>query len=198
MKDETLELLARMQAGDQAALERMLDQHLPALRAYVRLNGGGLLRAKEESADIVQSVCREVLGNLERFRYPSPAGFRRWLYATALRKIRDKYDYYVAAKRDARLEDSSGSLDVGELAGLYRTVCTPSREAAAREEVERLEAAFDRLPEHYREVILQARVLGMSRAEIAEESGSTPAAVRVLLSRATAKLAGLMDATDAR
>ena len=50
---------------------------------------GPQLRAKESASDLVQSVCREVLGRLDRFQHGGEAGFRHWLYATALRKVRD-------------------------------------------------------------------------------------------------------------
>lgn len=192
---ESLDLLERMRSGDPEAMETLMGRHLPGLRAYVRVQGGALLRAKEESTDIVQSVCREVLEKIDRFRYPSEAGFRQWLYTTALRKIRDRYDYYLAAKRDVRREaapPSDGSAP-GPLAHVYRSVCTPSREASAREEIARIEAAFDDLPDHYRDVIVQARLLGLSRAEIAEQMGRSEIAVRSMLFRASAKLAGLLD-----
>ena len=196
---DSLDLLARLRAGDHEAIEALMGRHLPGLRAYVRVQGGPLLRAKEESTDIVQSVCREVLEKLDRFRYPSEAGFRHWLYTTALRKIRDRYDYYLAAKRDVRRElaPSDRSQASRELVGVYGTICTPSREAAAREEVARIEEAFDRLPDHYREVLVQSRLLGLSSGEIGQRIGMTANAVRQLLYRATARLASLLDGPGA-
>lgn len=190
--EDSRELLRRLQDGDPEALAALLEEHLPGLRAYVRLRGGPLLRAKEESVDLVQSVCREVLGRIDRFQYPSEAGFRAWLYATALRKIRDRYDYYLAAKRDARREQAQDPVGWQDLAVAVRGFASPSQAASAREDVERLEAAFDRLPEHYRDVLVEARLLGLSREEIGGRTGRTPDAVSALLARATAKLAGLL------
>ena len=49
-------------------LERLLTEHLPALRAYVRARLGPKLAAHESASDVVQSVCRELLqeqGNLD-------------------------------------------------------------------------------------------------------------------------------------
>jgi len=206
MSDASFDLLERMRDGDADAMEQLMGRHLAGLRAYVRVQGGPLIRSREESGDIVQSVCREVLTKLDRFKYPSEAGFKHWLYATALRKIRDRYDYYLAAKRDVRLEiapgggraeNSDGSYSPADLAQVYRSVCTPSRVASEREQVELIEQAFDKLPEHYREVIVQVRLLGLSRAEIARQSGRTEGAVNVLLCRASARLAGLLDLPSA-
>jgi RNA polymerase sigma factor (sigma-70 family) len=75
------------------------------------------------------------------------------------------------------------------LLACYRAFYTPSQQAAAREELERVEGAFDRLPEQYRQVIVMAKIMGLSRAEIAVELGRTELAVRTLLSRALAQLA---------
>ena len=52
-----------------------------------------------------------------------------------------------------------------------------------------LEAAFDDLPEHYREVVTLSRIAQLSRAEIARQMGRTEASVRNLLSRALIALA---------
>lgn len=191
---DSLELIARMQGGDRDALDVLLRQHLPALRGYVRLHSGELLRNKEASTDLVQSVCREVLTNMERFQYPSESGFRRWLFTTARRKIRDRYDYYLAARRDAGLEQPMQPEDQAQAALLdcYRSFCTPSAIIAEREQIERIEQTFDRLSEDHREVILLAYVVGLPRAEIAEQMGRSEGAVRTLLHRALARLTELV------
>ena len=61
----------------------------------------------------------------------------------------------------------------------------------AHEALERLEAAFRQLPDDYREVILLARMVGLSHAEIGRQMERTPQAVRVMLHRALARLARL-------
>ena len=79
-------------SGDRRAVQQLLERHLPSLRAYVRLRAGAVIPRHESGSDLVQSVCRDVLENLDRFRYPGEAAFRAWLYATALRKIADHLD----------------------------------------------------------------------------------------------------------
>lgn len=188
-------LVERMCAGDEDALEQLLSKHLPALRAFVRLRSDRTLRARESTSDLVQSVCREVLTHLDRFQHPSEAGFRQWLYTTALRKIQNRYAHYHAQKRDAAREVAL-DLDAGDAPGTlacYASFATPSQDVAAREEVERIEAAFDKLPDDYRTVISLSRVVGLSHAEIAQQMERTEGAVRTLLSRALARLAELLD-----
>jgi RNA polymerase sigma-70 factor (ECF subfamily) len=178
-----------------ASIDRLLDEHLPGLTAFVRLRAGPLLRAHESCSDIVQSACREVLDHAGRFRFGGSEGFRHWLYTTALRKIVDRKRYYSAAKRNANaLRPPSESASEQQIAACYRAAfTTPSQAAMKREDVERLERAFDELSEQDREVVTLARIVGLSHAEIARRTGSTPGAVRVRLSRAIARLARLMS-----
>lgn len=192
------ELVARAARGDAQAAGELLDRHLPALRGYVRLRMGKQLRAKESVSDVVQSVCREVLENVDRFRHPGPAAFRHWLYATTQRKLMHRLEYYGAQKREAARELDQGPDRDAALATFYESFCTPSRELVSAEEIERIETAFDGLPEEYREVILLARVVGLSRAAVAREMGKSEDQVRGLLSRALARLASLLEGGSSR
>ena len=99
---ESRPLVLRAQSGDASALDALLAQHLPGLRAYIRLRCGPALRARESASDIAQSACRDVLENLDRFQWNGEAGFKAWLYTTALRKIADRAEYWGAQKRDAK------------------------------------------------------------------------------------------------
>ncbi len=180
--------------GDRRALERLLERHHGELHAFVRLRYGKLLSGRESSFDLVQSVCREVLENADRFKYAGDNGFRRWLFTTALRKINDRRAYYLAGKRDVLREvqqpgsKSGGESDVADLMQHYRTFTTPSQVASDREDVARVEAAFEVLSEEQREVLTLAHIAGLPRAEIAEQLGKTEGAIRVILHRALAKL----------
>lgn len=179
-----------MQQGDRNALEELFRRHLPGLRAYVRLRGDGGLRALEESSDIVQSVCREVLAKLDQFQYPNEDGFRRWLFVTAARKIENRYGYYLAEKRDVAREVAV--LPADDLVGSYASFCTPSREAVAREELVRIERAFDHLSPSQREVILLSRVIGLEHADVAAAMNRSAGATRALLFRALSRLTELL------
>jgi RNA polymerase sigma-70 factor (ECF subfamily) len=183
--------------GDPLAVDELLERYLPGLRAFIRLRAGKTLRAKESTADLVQSVCREVLQNADRFQYRGEAGFKSWLFTTALRKLSNRRDYYHAARRDADRESPlvghPDSRDEDLLAA-YGNLCTPSRGAVAREELERVERAFEELSDSYRDVILQSRVLGLSHQEIADASGRSVGATRTHLSRALSALAEQLDA----
>ncbi|MCB9898501.1 MAG: sigma-70 family RNA polymerase sigma factor [Planctomycetes bacterium] len=184
------ELLAAAREGRRDALEALIEQHLPGLRAYVRLRCGPALRAKESASDIVQSACRDVLENLDRFQQGGEAGFRAWLYATALRKVADRAEYWGAQKRDLRREQPiHGAASGPDLGALYASVCSPSQQAIGHEAAERLERAFDALADEDREIIVLARLVDLGHAEIAEQLGIAPGTSRMRLFRALAALA---------
>ena len=188
-----LERLTRAAAnGDREALEDLLSRYQGELRAFVRLRTGPELRARESSADLVQSVCREVLENAERFRFPGETAFKDWLYTTAARKVARRLEYYRAEKRDARQDApmrEESDEERASLAASYRRYSSPSSPARRAEELERVENAFDVLTDEQREIVTLAHLVGLSRAEIGERLGKSEGAVRVALHRALATLA---------
>lgn len=50
MTDDLPEFLERATRGDSSTVESLLAEHLPALRAFVRVKAGALLLQKESSA----------------------------------------------------------------------------------------------------------------------------------------------------
>lgn len=199
MEADERDLISRATSGEPEAVDSLLERHLPVLRAFVRLQVGPAIRAKESASDLVQSVCREILQDVDDFEYRGEAAFRQWLYTAALRKILDRDKYYRRDKRDvAREVNPAAGADssAADLIDAYGTFCSPSRQAMAREESERVEAAFDRLPENYREVITLSRVAGLGYPELAAHYGKDEAYCRTLLSRALARLARHLRPTD--
>lgn len=190
------DLLKRAKGGDGGAVEKLLLPHLPALSAFVRLRiSDGVVR-RESTADIVQSVCRDALGDLPSVRANDEDGFRAWLFAVVHNKLRNKEDYHRAAKRDLQREQGSHFDAAGrdvQLLWAYGRAVSPSQDAAASEEVARIEAAFDRLPDSYRDVLLHVGIGGLSYRESSRLLGRSEDSVRQLVHRARARLATLLD-----
>lgn len=180
--------------GDADAMAALLQRFLPELRAFVRLRTGPRLLAHETPDDLVQSVCREVLGDLDGFEYRSEQAFRAWLFTAALHKVQDKARYYAAQKRAAPKPWRDD--DPRALSG-YASLVSPSRVAVAREDVQRLERCFDQLSDEHREVITLHRLVGLDHAEIGRRMGRDEPASRALLHRALARL-GRLHATSPR
>jgi RNA polymerase sigma-70 factor (ECF subfamily) len=191
--NDTRGLVAAASLGDRQAVGELLARHLPALRVFVRLQIGPVLRLRESASDLVQSACRELLEHLDGFEYRGEEAFKHWLFTAALNKIREHNRYHRAERRDIAREQG----DAAHLGALYGSLLTPSRITIARETVERLEAAFDQLPPDYREVIVLCRIVGLAQAEVATRMGRSVDSVRNLLLRALAQVSALADRPDA-
>lgn len=181
---DTRDLVESAVGGDRVAIDVLLDRYLPSVQSYLRLRAGRLLLDRESASDLAQSVCRVVLENMDRFRYDGEDGFRRWLFATAERKVLDRYDYYTAQRRSPDAEDGSPAEEHAR-----PDADSPSRAVVAQEELAQLEQAIALLPEEMQEVLILAKIVGLSRAAIAEELGKSEGAVRMVLHRAMARLA---------
>lgn len=193
--DDIRKTVEEASRGHEPSIDRLLCDHISRLHAYLRLHAGGVVRKKESAHDLVQSVCREVLEDLSGFEYRGEAAFRHWLFTKARRKILDKNRFYRRECRDAAREAGrpTGGADSDDAAArnmldYYGTLCTPSRDASAREQLARFEQAFDDLPDEYKEVITLARIVSLPHREIAARMGRSEIATRHLLSRALAKL----------
>ena len=181
--------LQRAQSGDAHAVDQLLAGCLPQLRAFVRLRMDGAFRARESSSDLVQSVCRELLADKGAFTWRGEAQFRGWLFTAALNKIREKQRYHRRERRDIARELTPVSAYDPMVLQTYAGLASPSAAAVANERAAAIEAAFDRLPEEYREVVTLARLAGLPHAEVAERMHRSVGAVRQLLGRALNKLA---------
>lgn len=190
-------LVKEASKGSEKALGALLERHLPGLLAYVRARAGAKLLQRDASLDLVQSACREVLQDVGAHDYRDEAGFKHWLYLAAERKILDRARYHGREKRGGAVDATPSEAEARAMVAGYSGLCTPSRDAAAREELARAEAALARLSEEHREVIVLARIVGLSHAQIAEKLATTEVATRSLLHRALARLAVEMGGESA-
>jgi len=192
--DASREWVDRASRGDPAAVDALLEQHLPGLQAFLSRRAGPLLLARESGADLAQSVCREVLERLRdgRFEYRGDAAFKQWLYQAALLKLRDRRDFHGAARRDGARED------VATASRVAAADPTPSQDAMAHERAEEIVRAIERLPPDMRRVVELARFERRSHSEIAAALGISEENSRKLLSRALARLTSLRGGDAAK
>ena len=177
--------------------ERILGS-LPGLTHFVRRRMGAELASRESASDIVQSTCRELLRGASRFEDRGDASFQRWVQSAAEHKLQNRARHWNAERRNAG-ERSFDAVDAegNGIEAEAPSSARPSQDARLREEAERLERAFRSLPVEYRTALVRSQVDGASHAEIAQEMGRTPEAVRKLVARAMARLsAGLEGEQD--
>ena len=71
-----------------------------------------------------------------------------------------------------------------------------ARIADANEQWQALEAAFDQLPDDYREAVVLRRIVGLDYADLAAAMERSQGAVRNLVHRGVARLSTLLDSRD--
>jgi len=172
------------------ALEALLERHLDDLESYVRKNMGAGLAQRESCADLVQSICREVLQYQGRFQFQGEPAFRKWLLQAALHKLIDRRRFYRANRRDqiAREADHSEAWQIEEIAKLAKTLGSPSGEAMLREDIGRLSHALNQLVEGDRGIIRMIHIEGLTHADVADRLGCTVPQSRGRLFLALARL----------
>ena len=186
---------SRVQAaasGDRAAYDELFASSMPALQAYLRSKVGGELAQRESVQDLAQSVCREVLRDIDQLVFRNPEQFRAYLFLQASRKVVDRYRYHKQEMRDpARVRELPEEGSEAAVLASYECL-TPSRAAGAKEELARIEDALQLLPEAQREAVLLSRLAGLGYDEIARQKNLSASAVRGLVARGLARLSVLL------
>ncbi len=189
--EDSIDLVQRIQAGDDAAWERLYLRFRDRLLLSIRCRLGASLRAKLESEDILHSMFRDALSDLQRFVPQGPSSVNHYLHTCVLNKIRSKAEHFGALKRrgEVALTDSM-------LAALPNAADSEPRYSDF-DTFDRLERALARLPDETREVILLRLVEDVPNQDVAVSLGKSPEAASKLYQRGLARLAVLMTGTPA-
>lgn len=169
------ELLARCRDGDQEAWAELVEAtHREVYTLCLRI-----LRDPDDAAEATQDTYLKVWRALGGFRGESKFG--TWLYRVATNAAISKH-----RSRKRKQEHESGAADEQ----LARTAGDASTEGAAgtRIDLQLLEKALGRLPEHYRNAVLMRDVYGMSIKEIAKQLKCSETAAKVRVHRGRKKL----------
>jgi RNA polymerase sigma factor (sigma-70 family) len=174
------DLLGQLSRGEVAAAEALFQAYTPYLRAIVRRQLSDRLRAKFDSADVVQSVWVQVVHRLRRDGWQvGDEGQLRALLATIARRR-----LVSRARRHLHASDTGGSSDVlDSVPEAYNP--RPSEAVQADELWARMLALCP--PEHHD--VLRLRREGLSLVEIAAHTGLHEGSVRRLLRRLFRELA---------
>jgi RNA polymerase sigma factor (sigma-70 family) len=183
MSEDSLDaVLEKLCTGDAESAEKVFRAYEPYLRRVVRRQLGPRLRAKFDSADVVQSVWADLL---EGFREGGWSfGDRDQLKAFLVRATRHRFIDRVRRYRPAlEREDPAGG------GGLEATVPSaqprPSQVAQADDLWERILAECR--PDH--RGLLELKRQGLSAAEIAERTGFHEDSIHRILRNLASRLA---------
>ena len=191
LDDLTRILVDRALAQDRDAIDQLFGRYRDRLRSALRKLIGPKYRALlADSEDATQDAILSALRRLHKFEYRGEGSFLAWLLKGAEYEIMGRIRALEAKKRTA-----DGAVVALDAAGDV----IPSNEASASqvhdeaELAERIRDALQQLPDREREIIVLRRYMELDTAEICEEMGlPTEGAVRALLSRAQARLAGML------
>lgn len=161
-------LLEGAKAGDAEAWNRIVTEYGPRIRGYARARGA------PDPEDVTQDVFVAAASRIGDFEGDGSA-FRSWLFAIAYRQIANRHR--AAAKQAAPLPET-----------LVDPAVSPEDAVVGRFEATEAVAALDVLSDLERDVVLMRVVGELDSRAVAEAVGKRPGNVRVIQSRAMAKL----------
>lgn len=181
--DASVDLIRLAQAGDDQALERLLQRYLPRLQRWASGRLPGYARGLTETQDIVQDALIGTVRNLSDFSHRGEGALQAYLRQSVMNRVRDEIRRSIAKPA---ADELSGSVQDQS--------ATPLELAMGAETFARYDHALQQLDEVEREGVVARIELGCSFQEVAELMGKpTPDAARVAVTRALAKLAKLMS-----
>jgi RNA polymerase sigma-70 factor (ECF subfamily) len=167
------EVVRRVLAGERELFEVLMRRHDARVYRAVR----AILRDEDEAEDAMQAAWLHAYQHLGGFA--GAAAFSTWLVRIAVNEALGRL------RRRSRLVPLP---DPGEEEPMQERPQDPEERAAAREAVQLLERAVDRLPAPYRTVFVLREVEQLSTREAAEALGIGEEALKVRLHRARAML----------
>jgi RNA polymerase sigma-70 factor (ECF subfamily) len=184
MTDElSAELLARWQAGDQAAADALFTRYAERLLGLVRQRLSAKLARRIDPEDVLQSAYRSFFVGAREGRFALRRGGDLWrlLAAITLHKLRRQVECHTAAKRALEREGSDKEGAAGLKLDPQWLTEEPSAETAAAlaDEVEHLMRHLVPLERR----MLELRLQGWTFKEIAAETRRSERTVRRFLER---------------
>jgi RNA polymerase sigma-70 factor (ECF subfamily) len=193
-------LVARARGGQAEALDELLGRYRHFISLLVRARfRGGRMAARVDSSDIVQDVLLRVAGHIETFEGVDQRAWEGWLRRIAEREVLRQVDQHLgAARRDAGRERPAAAGGAGGRGGespslvlagwLEASITSPSLAAVRKERAVLLADALARLPEDYRELLVQRHIEERPFDEIAQRMERSSGALRTMWVRALRKL----------
>ncbi len=194
VKETRLEadLVRRARAGDEAAVRELFERHVEDLRRRVRRRIPVLARRNVSGSDVIQEAYLAAFLGLAHFEDRGEGSFGKWLAGILDHKIRDEVRRYLGTEKRAAEEVAT---DAASIPSRQRT---PSSQAEASEDLERLRRSMDRLAPADREILDLVHRQGLKFTEAAERLGITPDAARMRHGRALSRVAEQMKEGGAK
>ncbi len=187
-EDQVTELLQRWHAGDEAALEALLREHIPWVTRRVQARLGARLRTKVQSQDLVQEVLIEFMRYGPRFLVPNQGQLRALLARIVENVIRGQHDWFAAQRRSIQRERPLPQDSVLVLDPAREQVTRPSEQVGRDESRACVRLALELVEPGEREIILARHWERASFREIGAGLGISEDAARMRFHRALLRL----------
>lgn len=195
---ETDEALMRAFAeGDEGSFRELFRRHGEATLAFLHASTSNRELAEDLLQDTFARVFRHrddwrVTGAGSKARGGDGDSFRAWLFAIARNLARDA-GRRAAVRRRAADEIREGASPAGASLPAATAPDAAPDEAVHRDHAARhILAALEKLPEAQREAFVLIRLQELSYEEVATACGTTVAAAKMRVARATAALAEIL------
>jgi RNA polymerase sigma-70 factor (ECF subfamily) len=181
--ETTVELLELAKDGDPEALDRLLERCVPALKRWAHGRLPPQARSMSDTADIVQDTIISAMRRLEAFESRHQGALQAYLRQAVMNRIRD------VIRQHKRRPEISGLTD-----DIQDEATSPLEAAIGAENLERYEAALQRLKPVEREAIIGRLEMLYGYDELATVLGRpSAAAARMAVTRAMKRLAEEMQ-----
>jgi RNA polymerase sigma-70 factor (ECF subfamily) len=179
----TVELVALVQKGDRAALERLFARHGPPLRRWASGRLPRWARDMADTDDVVQEALLQTFKRIESFEARGAGSLHAYLRQAVLNRVRD--ELRRRGREPVRTDFDDRRSDPG---------LSPLQRAIDGEALERYERALARLRAQDQEAIIARVEMGYTYEELAESLGKPSAdAARKAARRALVRLLTEMD-----
>lgn len=191
--DSTIDLLQRLQGGDDGARQALLARYRPILLRWAHGRLPASARGMQETEDLVQLTLIRVLHRVDQLESTREGAFLAYLRKILVNLLRDElrklpYRMRHATPDDPMLQapvvggpDGGGALD----------------DLIERRSLEAYEEALEALPPLQREAVMLRLEFRYSYLEIAEAIGSPSAnAARMMVVRSLARLARALQGAE--
>jgi RNA polymerase sigma-70 factor (ECF subfamily) len=169
--------VAALQGGEEAALDRLMERHGPAMLGFVNR----MIRNAQDAEEIAQETFVRAYFQIQKYQPRAP--FAAWLYQIARNLCRD-YFRSRAYKQSLVFQAPDGHS--GD------ALQPESRSSAEKDRIEAVQDALVKLPVKFRECLILRAIEGLSCAEAGARLGLTAKAVEVRAHRGRALLAKLL------
>jgi RNA polymerase sigma-70 factor (ECF subfamily) len=182
--ERTEQLLRRIRDGEGSAKQALYERCLPLLRRWAHGRLPSYARDITDTDDLVQITLMRALNHLDEFDAGRSGGFLAYLRQILLNEVR-------AELRKRRVRGDKIDIETSPLADESASVV---EHLIGRDRLHSYESALAELDRDEQALIVMRLEFGMSYQEIGLDTGLTPDAVRMRVTRALKVVAGRIAA----